>query len=68
MKKTFEYFLQDRFMELEPQVLDDDLPDAFEAWLEKLDIEELMKFADAFGEYKALEGDTLKEIPREQNS
>ena len=31
--RSFESFLQDKHMEQEPMVLDDDLPEAFDAWM-----------------------------------
>ena len=48
--QTFENFLEDKFSELEIGILDDDLPDAFSAWLENLDGEEYMEFGQQYGE------------------
>lgn len=31
--------------------LDDDMPDDYENWLSNLDIEELIEYADCYGEY-----------------
>jgi hypothetical protein len=36
MKETFEEYLGRMHMEDEPMVLDDDLPDAYEAWTENI--------------------------------
>jgi hypothetical protein len=51
MKKiqTFEEYLQVQFSGLHPEVLDDDLPEKFNAWLEQLDVEELIDYADVYG-------------------
>ena len=49
MKETFEDFLKRTHMEDEPTVLDDDLPDAFDAWLEDLGIELMIAYADKWG-------------------
>jgi len=46
--KTFEDYLQDQFFEEEPQTLDDQFPDAFIGWLENLDIEEIIDYANKF--------------------
>jgi len=32
-------------------ILDDDMPDAFEAWILNLDIDTLIDYADAYGDY-----------------
>lgn len=46
-KKTFEEYLQDRFsIEYPELVSDDDGPDRFEAWLERLDTEEVINYAE----------------------
>ena len=44
----FRGYLQDRFMDEEPQILDDDLPDAFEEWVVGMQVEELIDHADVF--------------------
>ena len=48
----FEEFLQYKHMELFPQILDDELPDAFDEWLEELQFEDFIKYAN---EYKVYE-------------
>lgn len=44
----FEEFLQERFMEVEPQVLDDDLPDAFDSWLSQIDVDSWIMYGDMY--------------------
>lgn len=50
--KDFEDFLSHKFMEDQPQVLDDDLPDAFDNWVTELDVESIIKWADEYKEAK----------------
>lgn len=52
---SFNHFLQEKHMEEYPQLLDDDLPDAFEEWIEQLSTDELIKYADEYGEQKETE-------------
>ena len=49
MSKTFEEWLEEWHIELYPQILDDDLPDAFDHWLSSLDTEELLKYGKVYG-------------------
>ena len=44
--KTFEDFLKNKHMELYPTILDDDLPDAFDNWLEGRTKEEIIEYAE----------------------
>ena len=53
---TFEEYLQDQFSDTSPEVLDDDMPDAFDAWLGDMDVNEVMKYAEAFGRKIYLDG------------
>lgn len=46
--KDFEDFLNEKFGEAEPMTLDDDWPDAFNDWLEKQDVNDLIKWADEY--------------------
>ena len=48
MIETFEQFLQDRHIETEPAVLDDDLPDAFNDWLTRLDVDEWLEYGQEY--------------------
>jgi len=52
MKYTnFENYLQEKHFEKNPMILDDDLPDAFADWLENIDIQDVIDYAN---EYKKL--------------
>lgn len=44
--KTFEEYLQDKFSEEYPELLDDDGEDRFVAWLERLDTAEVIVYAE----------------------
>lgn len=56
---TFEDYLNDKFMELHPMILDDDLPDAFNDWCPAT--EELIKYGQ---KYRNIEIEKLiEEIP-----
>ena len=46
--KDFEDFLQDKFIESNPTVLDDDIPDAFDDWLTELDVDDLIAYGDQY--------------------
>ena len=49
MKKeyTFEHdFLMEKFLEEEPQTLDDMIPDSFNDWLERKDIQDIIDYAE----------------------
>ena len=48
----FKEFLQKQFMGEEPSILDDELPDAFEVWLENLQADDFIKFANEYKESK----------------
>lgn len=48
-KENFEAFLEEEFMKLEPQILDDDLPDAFDNWISNLDAQEFLDYGDEYG-------------------
>jgi hypothetical protein len=41
---TYKEYLETAHMELNPTVLDDDLPDSFEAWVSNLDSEETARY------------------------
>jgi hypothetical protein len=43
---TFENYLMEYFCKVEPTILDDDIPDAFVDWLEKIDIEDVIDCAE----------------------
>lgn len=44
--QPFEDFLKDKHFEINPQLLDDDLPDAFDNWLGMLDGEDYIKYGN----------------------
>lgn len=48
-KKTFEEYLRDDVWEPDG-VLDDDMPDAFDTWCAKLDVQEIMDYAEEWGD------------------
>ena len=48
--ETFEDFLQDRFWREEPQTLDDMFPDAYIEWLQSQDIEDIISWAQIWGD------------------
>ena len=55
--KNFKSFLEDKFWEYNPNVLDDDSPDKFNSWLE-MDADNWIKLADNFA-------DTIREEQKE---
>jgi predicted PolB exonuclease-like 3'-5' exonuclease len=59
-KIDFESFLQDKFMELNPQVLDDDLTDAFISWLTDVDIDDCISYGQEYAHFVKIK--TINEI------
>ncbi len=55
-KQTFENYLKEYFTELNPQVLDDDLPDAFDNWLGGRDVDDIIKYGELYGREQAIAG------------
>jgi len=50
MNYTFEHdFLMEKFMEEEPQTLDDMIPDSFSDWLERKQIDDFIEYAEEYG-------------------
>ena len=50
MNYTFEHdFLMEKFMEEEPQTLDDMIPDSFNDWLERKQIDDFIEYAEEYG-------------------
>lgn len=45
MKNRFEDFLEDKFIDLNPSVLDDDFPDKFDDWISQLDVADVLDYA-----------------------
>ena len=60
--KTFEEYLEDVCFEENPTVLDDDMPDFFEGWLEKQNIESLLIYSEGWGRHIKLY--ILREVTR----
>lgn len=46
---TFEDWLEEKYMEVYPSTLDDDLPDAVSDWIGNLDADELITYAQEWG-------------------
>ena len=46
MKETFNDVLQRMHMQDEPMVLDDDLPDAYDAWVSDLGVDLMIAYAE----------------------
>ena len=46
--KDFQEYLMDVFAKEEPQVLDDDMSDAFDAWLQDLDCDTWIKYGNEY--------------------
>lgn len=46
--KNFEDYMQEMFMQEEPCLLDDDLPDAFDAWVCELDADSWLAYGDKY--------------------
>ena len=61
--KTFEDFLQDKFMDLREiggmPIMKDNAEDMFDNWLSNLDGQEYMDFAEEWGEKRFLDGKEL---------
>ena len=53
--KNFEDFLGD-YHSKDYMGTDDDMPDAYEAWLGELEVDHLIKLADIYGQEKYMEG------------
>lgn len=47
-QQTFEKYLEENVWEAEG-ILDDDMPDAFEAWLVEMDVAQVMEYAEEWG-------------------
>jgi len=47
--KTFEEFIEEQFMEGEgAMILDDELPDARDAWMQDLDVDEWLMYGERY--------------------
>ena len=54
--RGFEDFLQDYFISKNPTLLDDDISDAFGAWVSGLEYERVRVLADIYGQEQFLSG------------
>ena len=61
--RTFIDYLAEKHAEINPTILDDDMPDAFDDWMSDLDQDDLIKFADIYAGIKYHEGE-LKGMDR----
>lgn len=63
LKRTFEDFLKEVHFKIFIQVLDDDLVEDFDNWLENLDGEEYIKWGEFYGreQYLAGQGSILED-------
>ena len=48
---NFEDYLMEQFIKNNPQVLDDDIPEAFNDWKENADIEDIIEYAEKWKDY-----------------
>ena len=63
--KSFKRYLEDVCFELYPENLDDNMPDFFEGWLEKQDVESLLVYSEGWGRHIKLY--ILREVTRITN-
>jgi len=54
--KNFEEYLMCKCMEDEPSFTDDMYPDVYESWIVEQDIDDVIRWADLYGEHKVVEG------------
>lgn len=54
--QTFEEFLREWHASLFPQLLDDDMPDHFDTWLEVVGIEKMIEYGELYGRGQYLAG------------
>ena len=47
--KTFNQHLKETFIRMNPDVQDDDIPDAYDEWIGWLNAQEFIKFAEDYG-------------------
>jgi len=47
--QTFAEYLQQIHFEDNPQILDDDLPEAFDEWLSEMDRDDILRLAEEYG-------------------
>ena len=49
--KSFAQYLEDRCFELHPEILDDEMPDFYNNWLEEQDTDSLLIYAEGWGRH-----------------
>ncbi len=50
MKIDFEQYLQEKFVEYNSNILDDDIPDAYADWIGEVDPEDIIQFGQKYAE------------------
>ena len=55
-KRNFEDFLQDMCFNINPTVLDDNMPDYFDNWLGELDGADYIRYADLYAQENFIRG------------
>ena len=60
-KRTFEDFLQDIHTQVASQlgVLDDDMPDHFDAWISEKNVDEIIEWGNLYGREQFLAGQQM---------
>ena len=48
--KDFEDYLMEKFIEENPEYLDDDIPDAFANWCSEVEVDEMIERADDYAQ------------------
>ena len=66
---SFEDYLETICFTINPSILDDDMPDFYDAWLGGLDGEQIIRYGQLYGEETFLEGRqaTLKALSNKNN-
>lgn len=63
--KTFEQYLEEKCFELNPTVLDDNMPDYFNNWVSYLDTSEVIIYAEGWmNEYRSFIRQTVHEVTK----
>ena len=55
-KQTFEQYLMDFHSKCYPEILDDDLPDAYNDWISNRDVDKIMEDAELYGKQQYVAG------------
>jgi len=63
--QTFEQFLMDLCFDINPTILDDDMPDYFENWLTEIEAEDYLKWGELYGRSQFLAGKEEVLIPKQ---